>query len=66
MVVLGGVAVSYERGTPVAQLWAPREVGFPASGYRGILLIRCRDSENGRWRVLDFKNVLEKRSVVRS
>ena len=38
----------------------------PSGGqYRGTSLIRCGDSKNGRWHVLNFKNVLEKRSVVR-
>ena len=32
---------------------------------RGTSFIRCGDPENGRKHVLDFKNVLEKRSVVR-
>jgi len=40
--------------------------GCACLGYRGSSLIRCGDSENGRWHVLNFKNVLEKRSAVRS
>ena len=54
------MGVSYERGTPVGQ--QSPEVSFSVL-YRGTLLIRRGHSETGRWHVLLFKNVLEKRSV---
>ena len=39
-----------------------------AQGYliNDYSLIRCGDSENGRWHVLNVKNVHRKRSAARS
>ena len=38
----------------------------PLWAFRGTSIIKCGDSDNGRWHVFDFMNVVEKRSVVRS
>ena len=38
----------------------------PLQPYKGASLIRCGNSDNGRWHVLSFENVLRKRLVARS
>ena len=48
------------RGFRISFLYEPYDLP-----YRGTSLIICGDSENGRWHVLNCKNVLEKRSVAR-